>query len=356
MSKKKINMRIKFYLLPVFIFVLGVTQMHAQDLKELRVKPDSSISEQEKQKALNIKNINVPIPKLDLKVNYWKHWTKLGLNFNQAQFSESWQLGGLNSWALMGLFWHKSEFNRNNFNFTTEVDMKYGKLKNEDQMPRPNNDRLFWDNKLSYKLSKSWAIYTSITVETQFDNAYNYGRDKETGKDTITSVKSSFMSPGYFTESVGLEYKPNKEFSLRFGTGTARQTLILDQRIRPRSGQGYYDRYGEYLHPSDPNRGTGARYGVEEDKNFKNELAFQLTANLDKNIAKNINLKARYNLFADYLDLNDPSHRLDATFSSRITSLINVSLGGTMIYDNNMIGKVQWSESLALGILLNLPK
>lgn len=36
------------------------------------------------------------------------------------------------------------------------------------------------------------------------------------------------MAPGYITESVGIEYTPDKTFSLRFGTGTARQTLILD--------------------------------------------------------------------------------------------------------------------------------
>ncbi|VTQ08516.1 DUF3078 domain-containing protein [Sphingobacterium daejeonense] len=145
----------------------------------MRVKPDSTISEQNEGEALSIKNINVPIPKLDLQVNYWKHWTKVGINFNQAAFSDNWKLGGLNSYAIGGIIWHKSEFNRNNFNFTTELDLKYGKVKNEGQLAKPNNDRIFWDNKLAYKLTKSWAVYLSLTYETQFDNAYNYGKDTE---------------------------------------------------------------------------------------------------------------------------------------------------------------------------------
>lgn len=348
-------MNIKFYLLPVFLFILGFTTLKAQDLRELRVKPDSSISEEDKKKALSIKNINVPIPKLDLKVNYWKHWTKLGVNFNQAQFSENWQLGGINSWAIMGLMWHKSEFNRNNFNFTTEFDLKYGKVRNEGQVAKPNNDRIFWDNKLSYKLSKSWGVYTAITFESQFDNRFIYGKAAD-GRDSITGITSSFMSPAYFTESLGLEYKPDNTFSLRIGTGTARQVLILDERVKPRTAADYYARYGRYPNPKDPSKGTGPKFGVEEGKNFKNELAFQLTADLNRKIAKNINLKARYNLFADYKDMGDPSHRLDATFSSKITSLINVSLGGTILYDSDMHGKIQWNEALAVGILLNLPK
>lgn len=348
-------MKIKFYLVPFLLLMLGFSIAQAQDLKDLRVKPDSSLNQKEAGKALNVKNINVPIPKLDLEVNYWKHWTKLGVNFNQAAFSDNWQLGGINSWAILGLIWHKSEYNKNNFNFTTELNMKYGKIRNEGQMAKPNNDRIFWDNKLSYKLSKSWAIYTSFTFESQFDNSYTYAKNAD-GQDSITGVKSSFMSPGYFTESLGLEYKPDNTFSLRFGTGTARQTIILDERIKPRSAAAYFQRYGVYPFPKDPNKGTGEKFGIEEGKNFKNELAFQLTAILDRNIAKNINLKARYNLFADYQDINDPAHRLDATFSAKVTSLINVSLGGTLLYDSAMDGNIQWNQALAVGVLLNLPK
>src|SRR5690606_22455756 len=144
-------------------------------------------------------------------------------------------------------------------------------------------------------------------------------------------LKSSFMAPGYFTESFGLEYKPDDTFSLRFGTGTARQTLILDDRLKPMSAANYYREHGTFPDPEDITKGTGDIFGVPEGKTFKNELAFQLTANLDRNVSENLNLKARYNLFADYEDVTDPNHRLDATLTAKITSLINVSLGGTIL-------------------------
>ncbi|WP_254526771.1 MULTISPECIES: DUF3078 domain-containing protein [unclassified Sphingobacterium] len=347
-------MNIKLYLLPVFIFIFGISMIQAQDLRDLRVKPDSSISPETDGKALGIKNINVPIPKLDLQVNYWKHWTRLGVNFNQAAFSENWKLGGLNSFAIGGILWHKSEFNRNNFNFVSEVDLKYGKVKNEGQLAKPNNDRIFWDNKLAYKLTKSWAVYLSLTYETQFDNAFHYAM--QDGEEVITGLKSSFMAPGYFTESFGLEYKPDDTFSLRFGTGTARQTLILDNRLKPYNAYDYYQKHGRYFDPKDVTKGTGPMFGVAEGKNFNNELAFQLTANLDRNLTKNLHLKSRYNLFADYEDITDPTHRLDATLTAKVTSLINVALGGVILYDSALDSKVQWNQMLSMGVMLNLPK
>jgi len=103
-------------------------------------------------------------------------------------------------------------------------------------------------------------------------------------------------------------------------------------------------------------KGTGERFGVKEDRTFANALAFQLTGNLDKNFTDKLNVKARYNLFADYEKLSDPTHRLDVTVTAKVTRVINVNLNGIMIYDPDVISKVQLSQSLAMGIVYSLPK
>lgn len=97
-------------------------------------------------------------------------------------------------------------------------------------------------------------------------------------------------------------------------------------------------------------------FGVDTGKKFKNDLAFQLTANLDKNITSTINVKSRYNLFANFRKFGDPSHRLDLTVSAKVSRLVNVTLNGVMIYDSDVISKVQLSESLAMGLVFSLPK
>jgi len=321
------------------------TAVAQENLKELREKPDTRILNQDTTKDIRIKQIVIPIPKLGLEVNYWKHWSKFGINANQATFSDNWSAGGVNSIAVGGTIWHKSEYNKDRFNFTSEIDLRYGKQqvwdnKKEEKrkfLAKKNNDRIFFDNKLAYKFTDRWAVYFALTIESQFDVGYKYDIDKETREEIIVDTISAFMAPGYFTESLGLEYKPDNTFSLRLGTGTARQTLLADSRIAPKENEKEV-------------------YGVQPGKKFRNDLAFQITANLDRNLSKNLNLKARYNLFADYKDITDPDHRLDATLTAKVTSLVNVTLTGILVYRSQESKRIQYSQALALGLIYALPR
>lgn len=341
-------------LFALLIIGLSCSTVRAQvNLKDLRVKPDSVISEN-KQENISLKNIRPIVPKLELQVDYWKHWTSFGVNINQAAFNADWKGGGVGSTAVGLIANHKSDYTKDNFNFVTEIDLRYGKIKNNKQIAKKNNDRIFWDNKLSYKLSSKWALYTSLTFESQFDDGYKYA--PVNGKDTIAYIENAFMAPAYITQSLGFEYKPSASYSVRFGTGTARQTLILDNRVKPRSAEDYYNEFGEYFDPTKPGSGTGDRFGIKEGKDFKNDLAFQITGNMDKNFTDKLNVKARYNLFANYEKITDPSHRLDVTVTAKVSRAINVNLNGILVYDTDVISKVQLSESLALGLVYRLPR
>lgn len=203
-------------------------------------------------------------------------------------------------------------------------------MKNRDQVERKTNDRIFWDNKVSISFSKHWNFYGSLSFESQFDNGFNYSDDA-----TVASVLiSRFMSPGYLTESLGFEYKPVKYFNMRIGTGTARQTFVLDTTI-------YHN--------------VSTNYGVPIGHTVLNELAFQVVSNLDKDIAKNTNLKVRYLIFLPYNDPLKMTHRVDATLTAKVNRLINVTLNGTMLYDPNTSHKIQAYQSLALGITYKFP-
>src|SRR5690606_21685998 len=101
---KKIN-----FLFVVFLLAMSQLSVAQVYLKGLRAKPDSNIVEKPQAPVTNLQDMMVPISKLDLEVNYWKHWTKFGVNMNQASFSENWSAGGVNSIAVGLLGWHKSE-------------------------------------------------------------------------------------------------------------------------------------------------------------------------------------------------------------------------------------------------------
>lgn len=270
---------------------------------------------------------------LDVAVNYWRNWTAFGINVNQATFSDNWGGGGVNSLALGGQFSYKTDYTKDDKNYVTEFLLKYGKLKNKGQLSRKTADRIFLDNKVSLKLSKNWGFFGSVNFESQFDMGYSYSKNAQGNE--IRTLLSRFMAPGYLTESIGFEYKPTKSFFIRIGTGTARQTFVLDTT----------------LYKTNPKN-----FGVTQGNSFRNELAFQIVGAIDKDIAKNLNLKSRYTMFANYEQLSTIDNRLDLTLTAQVNRLINVSIGAIVLYDDDTADRVQASQAMSFGLVYKFPK
>ncbi|MBC7417475.1 MAG: DUF3078 domain-containing protein [Pedobacter sp.] len=287
-----------------------------------------------RQWPLNFEAVNIKPIIVNAKVNYWKTRTAIGINVNQSQFSDNWKGGGVNSFAVGGQLNYKAEYNKSDFSFVTETNLQYGKVKNKDQLQKKTNDRIFFDNKAAFKISKNWSFFGSLTFESQFDNGFNYKRQDD---HEVATLISRFMSPGYLTESVGFEYKPVSYFSARIGTGTARQTFVLDTT----------------LYKTNPKN-----YGVEIGKKVRNDLAFQIVANFEKEIFKNTVLKSRYLMFIPYdnLTLANIDHRLDVTLTAKINRFMNTSVTGVLFYDKSNDAKIQASQSLSLGIGFVFPR
>lgn len=325
----------------IIILSLSSAKLYAQEIDTIPINT----------KDMNIRLKRSPLPSRTLplsfepvklrpavvnaKVNYWKTKTSVGVNINQAQFSDNWKGGGVNSIAVGGLLNWKAEYSKNSYSYVSEFILQYGKIKNKDQLQKKTNDRIFWDNKASFQLSKNWYFFGSINFESQFDNGYSYSTVN--GAETATLI-SKFMGPGYLTESLGFEYKPNKYFSTRIGTGTARQTFVLDTALY---------------------RTNAKNFGVSPGKQFRNELAFQIVSAFDKDIFTNTNLKARYAMFIPYEDiaLKRIDHRLDVALTAKINRFMNTSLTGVLLYDTDTgTNKVQASQTLALGFAFVFPR
>lgn len=267
------------------------------------------------------------------KINYWKTKATVGINANQASFSENWKGGGVNSVAIGALLNHKAEYSKESYSYTSEIILQYGKVKNKDQLQKKTNDRIYWDNKAAVQLSKNWYLFASVSFESQFDKGFSYSKDANGNE--VAKILSKFMSPGYLTESLGFEYKPNKVFSTRIGTGTARQSFVLDTTIYKTNAK---------------------NFGVDIGKKMKNELAFQIVTNVEKEIMKNTILKAKYNMFIPYDNFGHIDHRLDIAATAKLNRFLNVSLTGVVLYDRDMDLKVQRSQALALGASFTFPR
>lgn len=326
----------------ILILSFCSTKLYAQEIdtipintKDLNIKLKRSPLPS-RQGPLNFEPVKIKPLVVNAKINYWKTRTNIGINVNQAQFSNNWKGGGTNSVAVGGLLNWKAEYNKNSYSYISELVLQYGKIKNKDQLQKKTNDRIFWDNKASFQLSKSWFFFGSISFESQFDKGFRYFRDGNGDEQQV--LISKFMAPGYLTESIGFEYKPVKYFSTRIGTGTARQTFVLDTAV--------YD-------------GKNEVYAVEKGKNFKNELAFQIVSAFDKDIFTNTNLKARYAMFIPYKDFKASKidHRLDIALTAKINRFMNTSLTGVLLFDDDTgTNKIQANQTLALGFGFTFPR
>ncbi|CCH54736.1 hypothetical protein BN8_03937 [Fibrisoma limi BUZ 3] len=260
---------------------------------------------------------------------YWRHTLEAGINLNQGSFSNNWTGGGVNSIALGLLVNGKLSYRRNRFNWGIRTQLQYGIVKNAQQALRKNTDRLFFDGKAGYRISTRWQWFGSLTLLSQFAPGFNYVT-LPSGIEAANQI-SNFFAPAYLTESFGLTYEPSDGFDLRLGVLTLRQTFVTDTTVR------------QYIPEN---------YGVPPDQTSRTEIAFQFVANYDQDFAQN--LKVRYQFFADYRNLAAPDHRVDLTLTGKINKLFNANLSGVLLYDQDQDTRIQYSQALAVGLLLTL--
>ena len=266
--------------------------------------------------------------------SYWKKNFEFGLGISQAAFSENWKAGGVNSLAINSLFSGKIEYNKGKISFVNDLQLQYGRLYNQNEpsyLPayRKTQDRIFADSKFGYSIAPKWNLFASLNFQGQFDDGYKYIKDVTGTRDSVV-LTSRFFAPAFITESMGIEFKPVTYFWMRAGIGTLRQTIVSDKNL--------------YL--TEP-----SNYGVKPGETVRNELAFMYIASFDKDIAKNMNLKARYQMFAGYQDLEAIDSRLDLILTAKVNKFLNVTITGVALYDQDQDYKTQYSQGMTLGFL-----
>jgi hypothetical protein len=259
----------------------------------------------------------------------WKRKLEVGFNLNQAGFTSNWKGGGTNNFALGTLVNGSLAYKRERFSWVNDLQLQYGFQKNQGQTQRKTQDLVFIDSKAGYQLSEKINVFGAANFVSQFAPGLSYGKDA-LGNET-RSIISRWMAPAYFIQSLGFQYKPVNYFNVRLGVLALRETFVLDNALS-----------------------AAGAFGVDSGQAVNVNVGYQILANFDKDIAKNVNLKMRYLSFGDYADFSNTNHRLDFILSARVTKYINTNFTAVMLYDRNQDAAVQWSQVLAVGILFRL--
>jgi Protein of unknown function (DUF3078) len=265
--------------------------------------------------------------------SHWKKAFKAGLNLNQASFTSNWKGGGVNSLGFNSLLNYKANYKKGKNSWDNELDFLYGSVNNQGQGNRKTMDRIFLDTKYGRTLSAKWDWIFSANLQTQFTSGYKYETD--TAGVTHQTVISDFFAPAFITAALGFGYHPTDYFNLRLSPIAPRVTIVRDAK--------------RFAAPDNP-----TPYGVDSTRTSRFEwYAFQLLAEFNKDIAKNVNLKWRYVLFANYqtLEFKKIDHRLDVNLVAKVNKFVNVSLGGILLSDYDQDNHVQLSQAFSLGIL-----
>ncbi|MBR1792173.1 MAG: DUF3078 domain-containing protein [Bacteroidales bacterium] len=147
---------------------------------------------------------------------------------------------------------------------------------------RKSSDVIDLSSTYSHKIYDKFNVNAAVNFKTQFIDGWNYagaGNDDEN-----RTLVSRFMAPGYLITSIGNEYKADYwNVSVSFLSG--KTTFVYSQDVID----------------------AGQRYGV--DTTDGNRAYFALGTYIKfyfkKDIAKNLNLYAKMELFYDY---NKPKH------------------------------------------------
>jgi hypothetical protein len=253
-----------------------------------------------------------------LKYGYWARNTNLGANLSGAAFSQNWQAGGINNIVLGGIFSNRADFTKGKGVWSNDIQLQLGTLTNyqkgKDKDNRKNLDRLFAETKYSKKISNKLNWFAAASLLSQMLNGVDYGNAKR-------PLISTLFAPAFLTEGLGIEYKPNKHFGLSLGGATLRQTLIRRSKLED----------SEYY------KGTPKIFGVDPGKNARWEGGFQAVAAYDKNIAKNVNMKWRWQTFAPY-KFNAFDHNFNVLTSIKINKYVNLNATILGLYDWDQTG------------------
>lgn len=238
----------------------------------------------------------------------WKTGGLLNLTFNQAAQS-NWAAGGdkyaLSLNALVNLYAYYVDGRRSWDNY---LNMAYGMANTTSLGSRKTNDLFDITSKYGYDLGHKWYLSGLLDFRTQFAAGYNYTSD---GKRVLTS---DFLAPAYLLASIGMNYKPNTNFSLFLSPATVRELIVNNDTLAA----------------------EGA-FGVDSGKKTRFEFGAYVSVNYNTDLSKTASYVGRLDLFSDYL--NKPQNIavfMTNVVNVKVTSIISMNLSVTLIYDDRI--------------------
>jgi hypothetical protein len=239
----------------------------------------------------------------------WKLKSLYSLSGTQSSFV-NWNSGGRNNISMIGSIGASAYYTKNNVKWTNDVSLALGGIKYLDNISgvglQKTDDRIDLASTFGLLLSKDFFLTIAAGFKTQMVNGFSYPND--------SVVVSTFMAPGYLNLALGTDLRKGDQFSVFFSSIAIKSTFVMDDSLS-----------------------AAGAFGVEKGARYRQEYGAFLKMKWNRNLAKNIEMKSKLELFSNYL--NNPQNidvNAELLFVFRVNSLFSATAQWNLVYDDDI--------------------
>jgi len=242
----------------------------------------------------------------------WKKGGMFAANLAQTSLT-NWAAGGQKSIAVNGIFSVFANLKQGKSVWDNSLDLGYGLMQQGNDGFRKTDDKIDLLSKYGREAFKNVYYAALLNFKTQMTPGWNYDVEP---KEKI----SDLFAPAYLLAALGLDYKPNANFSAFIAPLTVKFTFVTDDSLSAHgafgvtSGETVRSEFGGYIRT------------IYTKNNFKGEFM------------KNISFTTKLDLFSNYA--HNPQN-IDVSWETllgmKVNKYISVSFNTHLLYDDDIL-------------------
>lgn len=223
-------------------------------------------------------------------------------------YLNNWKAGGKSAFSFLMVLKGYANYSNSKLKWENSGEIRNGWIRQggDIDQTQKNDDKFELISRLGVSAFKKWYYSSEVDFVTQFFNGYNY-------PDTSKPI-SSYLSPAKTLIKLGLDYKPNKNFSLFISPITAKYVFVKDTALIDQT-----------------------RFGVAADRRSFWEPGLNADLRYKIDITPRISYETKYKMFLNY---QRPFKKVDInwenTVVAQLTDRINMTFMLYMLYDDNV--------------------
>ncbi|WP_346858419.1 DUF3078 domain-containing protein [uncultured Draconibacterium sp.] len=242
----------------------------------------------------------------------WSIGGEGSIGFTQT-YLENWKKGGKSALSTLIVLKGFANYSRsdNKLKWENSGELRSGWIRpgGEDEELQKNDDKFELTSRVGISAFKKWYYSSELNINTQLFRGYSYP------KASHPEPFSAIMAPVQTYLKVGLDYKPNKDFSLFLSPLTLKNVYVRDTSLIDQT-----------------------KYGVAETRKAFWEPGLNADIKFKTNFTKDISYETKYKMFINY---QDPFKKFDINwenlFKMQLNSYIGMQFMVHFIYDDNIL-------------------